>query len=67
MAAMCTDSALHRAIPASRIFAVHVVGKNQKELAMAYFKGAEPSDGLRNGYRTAAGGTGATQLMAVSA
>jgi flavin reductase (DIM6/NTAB) family NADH-FMN oxidoreductase RutF len=42
MAAIKTDTALHRAIAASRIFAVHIVGKSQKDLATAFFRGAQP-------------------------
>lgn len=63
MAAIRAESTLHRAIMASRIFAIHVVGKGQKELAMAFFKGAEPSGDTLNGYRVEAGETGAPLLV----
>jgi flavin reductase (DIM6/NTAB) family NADH-FMN oxidoreductase RutF len=51
MVAIKADSALHRAIAASRKFIVHVVGKDQKELATAFFRGAELSGDRLNGYR----------------
>jgi flavin reductase (DIM6/NTAB) family NADH-FMN oxidoreductase RutF len=51
MIAIKADSALHRAIASSRDFIVHVVGKDQKELATAFFRGAELSGDRLNGYR----------------
>ena len=63
MAAIKADSALHRAIAASRIFAVHIVGKTQKDFATAFFKGAQPSGDLLNGYRVETGETGAPLLV----
>lgn len=51
MVAIKTDSTLHRAIANSRKFIVHVVGKDQKELATAFFRGAELSGDRLNGYR----------------
>ena len=51
MIAIKADSALHRAIGSSRSFIVHVVGKDQKELATAFFRGAELSGDRLNGYR----------------
>jgi flavin reductase (DIM6/NTAB) family NADH-FMN oxidoreductase RutF len=50
MVAIKGDSALHRAITASRTFIVHVVGKDQKDLATAFFRGAELSGDRLNGY-----------------
>ena len=50
MVAIKADSALHRAITASRKFIVHVVGKDQKDLATAFFRGAELSGDRLNGY-----------------
>ncbi len=50
MVAIKADSALHRAITASRKFIVHVVGKDQKGLATAFFRGAELSGDRLNGY-----------------
>jgi flavin reductase (DIM6/NTAB) family NADH-FMN oxidoreductase RutF len=51
MIAIKADSALHRAVTASRRFIVHVPGKDQKELASAFFRGAELSGDRLNGYR----------------
>jgi flavin reductase (DIM6/NTAB) family NADH-FMN oxidoreductase RutF len=51
MVAIKADSALHRALAASRKFIIHVVGKDQKELATAFFRGAELSGDRLNGYR----------------
>ncbi len=51
MVAIKADGALHRALAASRKFIVHVVGKDQKELATAFFRGAELSGDRLNGYR----------------
>jgi flavin reductase (DIM6/NTAB) family NADH-FMN oxidoreductase RutF len=64
MAAIKTDTALHRAIAASRIFAVHIVGKSQKDLATAFFRGAQPAGGKLNGYEIEPGRTGAPLLLA---
>ena len=63
MAAIKADSGLHRAIAASRAFAVHIVGKSQKEMATAFFKGAQPSGNSLNGYRVETGETGAPLLV----
>jgi len=51
MVAFKADSALHRAVTASRKFIVHVVAKDQKDLASAFFRGAELSGDKLNGYR----------------
>jgi flavin reductase (DIM6/NTAB) family NADH-FMN oxidoreductase RutF len=51
MIAIKADSALHRAVAGSRKFIIHVVGKDQKELATAFFRGAELSGDRLNGYR----------------
>jgi flavin reductase (DIM6/NTAB) family NADH-FMN oxidoreductase RutF len=51
MVAIKGDSALHRAVAASRRFIIHVVAKDQKELATAFFRGAELSGDRLNGYR----------------
>jgi flavin reductase (DIM6/NTAB) family NADH-FMN oxidoreductase RutF len=50
MVAIKADSALHRAVTTSRRFIVHVIGKDQKELATAFFRGAELSGDRLNGY-----------------
>lgn len=63
MVAIKADSALHRAIANSRIFAIHIVGKSQKDLAMAFFKAANASGDKLNGYRVETGETGAPLLV----
>jgi flavin reductase (DIM6/NTAB) family NADH-FMN oxidoreductase RutF len=50
MVAFKTDSALHRAVLSSRKFIIHLVGKDQKELASAFFRGTELSGDRLNGY-----------------
>ena len=50
MVAIKADSALHRAITNSRRFIVHVVAKDQKDLATAFFRGAELAADRLNGY-----------------
>ena len=67
MAAIKADSGLRRAIATSRVFAVHVVGKSQKEMATAFFKGAQLSCGMLNGYRVETGETGAPLLVDAAA
>jgi flavin reductase (DIM6/NTAB) family NADH-FMN oxidoreductase RutF len=64
MVAIKADSALHRAVSASRILAIHIVGKSQKDLAMAFFRGAEPGAGTLNGYAVETGQTGVPLLLA---
>jgi flavin reductase (DIM6/NTAB) family NADH-FMN oxidoreductase RutF len=64
MVAIKADSGLHRAVSASRVFAVHIVGKSQKGLATAFFRGAEPANGKLNGYAVETGQTGAPLLLA---
>ena len=64
MVAIQAESGLHRAVAASRIFAVHIVGKSQKELATAFFRGAQPAEGKLNGYAVEPGTTGAPRLLA---
>lgn len=51
MVGIKADSALHRAITASRKFIVHVIAKDQKDLATAFFRGAELSGDRLNGYK----------------
>jgi flavin reductase (DIM6/NTAB) family NADH-FMN oxidoreductase RutF len=64
MVAIKADGGLHRAVSSSRIFAVHIVGKSQKDLATAFFRGAEPSGNMLNGYVVETGTTGAPILLA---
>jgi flavin reductase (DIM6/NTAB) family NADH-FMN oxidoreductase RutF len=64
MVAIRLDSGLHRAVASSRVFAIHIVGKSQKDLATAFFRGAEPSGDKLNGYTVETGQTGAPLLLA---
>jgi len=57
------ESALHEVIAASRAFALNIVGKGQRDLAMKFFKGAQPAGGMLNGYRYENGVTGAPLLL----
>jgi flavin reductase (DIM6/NTAB) family NADH-FMN oxidoreductase RutF len=63
MVAIKADSALHRAVAASRRFIVHVVGKDQKDLATAFFRGAELSGDRLNGYRIESSANGIPLLV----
>ena len=67
MVAIKAATGLHHAIAFSRIFAVHVVGKSQKDLASAFFRGAHPTDGKLNGYDIEPGQTGAPLLLVTPA
>src|ERR1700683_49114 len=62
MAGMQHDTRVHRAIEASRTFAVHIVGKSQKTLATSFFKGATLENGKLNGYAMRPGETGSPIL-----
>jgi flavin reductase (DIM6/NTAB) family NADH-FMN oxidoreductase RutF len=55
-------STLHAAIQGSRTFAVHIVGKSQKQLAMSFFKTTRHEGERLNGYRFEEGETGAPVL-----
>ncbi len=57
------DSSLHRAITASRAFALHIVGKSQLNLAMSFFKTAKQDGDTLNGFRFEAGVTGSPVLV----
>lgn len=50
MVAIKADSGLHRAISSSKRFIVHVLGKDQKDLATAFFRPTEISGNKLNGY-----------------
>jgi flavin reductase (DIM6/NTAB) family NADH-FMN oxidoreductase RutF len=63
MVAIKGDSALHRAIANSRGFIVHVVAKDQKDLATAFFRGAELSGDRLNGYLIEDGPNGIPLLI----
>src|ERR1700676_5491600 len=61
--AIKADSALHRAIAATRTFIGHGVARDQKELATAFFRGAELSGDRLNGYRIESGAKGIPLLV----
>jgi flavin reductase (DIM6/NTAB) family NADH-FMN oxidoreductase RutF len=63
VAAIKADSSLHEVIAASRVFALHMLGKNQKDVATAFFKGAQPDGDTLNGFRFESGATGAPILL----
>ena len=63
MAGIKADSRLHAVIAASRVFAIHIVGKDQKELATTFFKGADLDGDKLTGYRFELGATGAPILV----
>ena len=63
MAGIKRDSSLHEAIAASRVFAVHIVGKSQKNLATSFFKGATREGETLNSFRFEPGVTGAPVLV----
>jgi flavin reductase (DIM6/NTAB) family NADH-FMN oxidoreductase RutF len=67
MAAIKLESGLHHAIASSRVFAVHIVGKSQKNLAATFFRGAQFAEGKLNGYEIETGMTGAPILLAAPA
>ena len=57
------DSSLHKAIGASRAFALHIVGKSQRNLAMSFFKTAKQEGDTLNGFRFEPGVTGSPVLI----
>jgi len=63
MAGIQRESSLHQAIAASRVFAVHIVGRSQRELASSFFKGAATAGATINGFRFEPGVTGAPVLV----
>lgn len=63
VAAIKVDSTLHEVITISRVFALHALGKNQKDMATAFFKGAQPMGDSLNGFRFENGTTGAPILL----
>jgi flavin reductase (DIM6/NTAB) family NADH-FMN oxidoreductase RutF len=62
MAGIQRRSSLNRAIHASRAFAVHFLGRSQKELATRFFKPAQAKGDLLSGCRFEPGVTGAPVL-----
>jgi flavin reductase (DIM6/NTAB) family NADH-FMN oxidoreductase RutF len=67
VAAIQMESTLHETISASRVFALHILGKDQKDVAMAFFKGAQPDGDKLNGHRFESGTTGAPILSGAPA
>jgi len=63
MAGIQRDSSLHQAIATSGIFAVHIVGRSQKDMATSFFKGAAVQGDTMNGFRFGSGVTGAPVLV----
>ena len=63
MAGIQRDSSLHEAITHSGVFAIHVLGRSQKEMALRFFKGAEPQGETLNGFRFELGATGTPVLL----
>jgi flavin reductase (DIM6/NTAB) family NADH-FMN oxidoreductase RutF len=57
------DSALHEAIEESEVFAVNVIGKSQKAMAISFFKGGSLEGNKLNGYAMRPGETGAAILQ----
>jgi len=60
-------SSLHKAIAASRAFAVHIPGRSQKKLATRFFQTAKHAAGTLGGYKFAPGATGSPILEDVPA
>ena len=52
------DSHLHAVISSSGVFAVNVVGKDQKDMAQTFFRGHRVEDGKLAGYEVFDGDTG---------
>lgn len=63
MAAIKRDSSLHRAIETANVFAIHIVGKSQKEVAISFFKGGVVEGDKLNGQAFRAGETGSPVLI----
>jgi len=62
MAGIQQESSLHAAISSSRTFAVHIIGRSQKNMAMSFFKTTKREGETLNGYRFESGVTGAPIL-----
>jgi flavin reductase (DIM6/NTAB) family NADH-FMN oxidoreductase RutF len=63
MAGIKVESRLHTMIAASGVFAIHIVGKAQKELATTFFKGAKREGDKLSGYKFEEGSSGAPILI----
>lgn len=62
MAGIQQESTLHAAIHRSRAFAVHIIGRSQKNMAMSFFKTTRREGETLNGYGFESGATGAPIL-----
>ncbi len=63
MAAIKRESSLHRAIETGNVFAIHIVGKAQKDVAISFFKGGILDGEKLNGYPCRTGETGSPILL----
>ncbi len=63
MAGIRKNSSLHRAISSAGTFVVHIVGKNQKELATSFFREPKVEGDRLSGYQFVRGKTGAPILQ----
>jgi len=63
VAGIKVESELHVAISSSRAFAVNILGKEQKDIAVKFFRGAQPQGETLNGYHYESGTTGAPLLL----
>ena len=63
MVAVRADSNLHRLVEKTGRFAVSIVGEGQKDMAAAFFRAAEVSDGTINGYAFEPGPTTGAPLL----
>jgi len=63
MAGIKVDSRLHAVIAESGVFAIHIVGKDQKDFATTFFKGADRQGDKLSGFTFESGSTGAPILI----
>jgi flavin reductase (DIM6/NTAB) family NADH-FMN oxidoreductase RutF len=62
MAGIKRDSSLHQAIETGKVFAINIVGKSQKDVALSFFKGGTLEGDKLNGFPCRNGETGAIIL-----
>jgi flavin reductase (DIM6/NTAB) family NADH-FMN oxidoreductase RutF len=65
VAGVKTDSGTYQTIKAARVFALNMLGKDQKSLAFTFFRPADVSDGKISGQAYRKGATGAPLLVDV--
>jgi flavin reductase (DIM6/NTAB) family NADH-FMN oxidoreductase RutF len=63
MAGIKRRGSLHRAIEAAGAFAVHIVGRSQKEMAVRFFRSTRATGDALHGYAFEDGRTGAPVLL----